>query len=384
MTSPTTASVPETYYAPAARMTDLQVSDCAQSMVRNPVADALLKCTGGFLAILNEQRQILVANESFLKSVGVSDVSEVLGLRPGEALQCIHSGEHEGGCGTTEYCATCGAVVAIMTCLGNNEAVECPCSLTVRQEGVSKHLYFNVRACPLTLCERRLVVLLMQDISVDQRRAVLERTFFDEISSTIVAALGRSKLMLKAEGERAHMLAEDIFGALIRLAQEVRTQKALAHGSDGAFLPLSRMTAVAEVVKVVVNTCQAFPVAQGKSLRVEDKTGGLTFKVDSWLLQRVLGGMVMNALEASAAGDEVRLTAEVSGSLLTFSVWNRQVIPVEVTKRIFEQNFTTHAELGRGMGTYFMKVIGEQSLGGKVDFSTSVTGGTVFRISLKV
>jgi K+-sensing histidine kinase KdpD len=138
------------------------------------------------------------------------------------------------------------------------------------------------------------------------------------------------------------------------------------------------------VVKVVVNTCQAFPVAQGKPLRVEDKTGGLTFKVDSWLLQRVLGGMVMNALEASAEGDEVRLTAEVSGSLLTFSVWNRQVIPVEVTKRIFEQNFTTHAELGRGMGTYFMKVIGEQSLGGKVDFSTSATGGTVFRISLKV
>ena len=384
MTSPTTASVPETHYAPAARMTEPDVREYARSLVGNPIIDTLMHCVGGFLAILNEQRQILAANDFFLKAVGVSDVSEVLGLRPGEALQCIHSDEHAGGCGTTEYCATCGAVVAIMTCLGGNEPAECPCSLTVRQKGVSTHLYFSVRACPLTLGERRLVVLLMQDISADQRRAVLERTFFEEISSTIVSALGRSKLMLKAEGERAHMLAEDIFGALIRLAQEVRIQKTLAQESDAAFLPLLRMTAVAEVVKEVAHTCQAFPVAKGKHLRVEDKTGGLKFKVDSWLLQRVLGGMVMNALEAAPAGDEVRLTAEVSGAELTFSVWNRQPMAPEVTKRIFHQNFSTHAELGRGMGTYFMKVIGEQSLGGKVDFSTSESGGTVFRISLKL
>ncbi|MEI6168130.1 MAG: HAMP domain-containing sensor histidine kinase [bacterium] len=384
MTSTTTSSGPDTCYAPAARMTDSEIHEYAQSMVGNPVIDTLLKSMGGFLAILNEQRQILVANESFLKAIGVSDVSGVLGLRPGEALQCIHPSEHEGGCGTTEYCATCGVVVAIMTCLGSNEAVECPCSLAVRKEGVNKNLYFSVRAYPLTLGERRLVVLFMQDISAHQRRAVLERSFFAEINSTIASALGRSKLMLTANAERGRMLAEDIFGALIKLAQEVRIQKALVQETGGEFFPLLRLTAVAEVLKEVAKSVQAFPVAQGKSLLVGDKTAGLKFKVDSWLLQRVLGGMVMNALEASAKGDDVRISAELNRSVVTFSVWNRQAIPAEVTKRIFQQNFTTHAELGRGMGTYFMKVIGEQSLGGKVDFSTSETDGTVFRISLKI
>jgi len=377
-------SVADTCYAPAARMADTEIQEQVKSMVGNPVIDTLLKSIGGFLAILNEQRQILAANENFMKAVGVSNVSEILGLRPGEALHCIHAAEQDGGCGTSEYCATCGAVVAIMTCLGNNEPVECPCSITLRKEGANKNLYFSVRTCPLAFGGRRLVILFMQDMSLHQQRAVLERTFFSEISSTIAGALGRSKLMLAANAEKDRMLAEDIFEALIKLAQEVRIQKSLTQEAEGSVFPQLRLIAVSTILKEVAKSCEAYPVAEGKKLTVTDKTAGLRFKADSWLLQRVIGGMVMNALEASAKDDEVHVTAEVAHSLLTIAVWNRQCIPVEVTKRIFQQNFTTHAEMGRGMGTYFMKVIGEQSLGGTVDFSTSETEGTVFSIHLKV
>jgi hypothetical protein len=374
----------DTCYAPAARVTDADIQEQLKSMVGNSVIDTLLKSVGGFLAILNAQRQILAANDNLMKTLGVSDIAGVLGLRPGEALQCIHAEAHEGGCGTSEYCATCGAVVAIMTCLGNNEPVECPCSITVRKDGLNKDMYFSVRACPLSLGDRRLVLLFMQDISIHQRRAVLERAFFADISSMIVSVLGRSKLLLTADVDRGHLLASDIFEALIRLAQEVRIQKSLIQETEGGVFPLLRLTAVADVLKEIAKTCESYPMAQGKKLIVEDKTEGLRLKADSWLLQRVIGGMVMNALEASIEGDEVRLTAEIERSVLTFSVWNRQYIPAEITKRIFQQNFSTHAELGRGMGTYFMKVIGEQSLGGKVAFTTSKNEGTVFRISLNV
>jgi len=365
-------------------MSDKEIHEQACSMVGNPVIDTLLKTIGGFLAILNEQRQILVANEVLLKSLGVSDVSAVLGLRPGEALHCVHAAEHDGGCGTSAYCATCGAVVAIMTCLGNDEAVESSCCLTIRKEGANKSLYFSVRACPLSLGGRRLVVLFMQDIGEHQRRAVLERAFFSDINSTIASVLGRSKLMLTADVERGHMIAEDIFQALIKLAQEVRIQKSLMQESEGGVFPLLRLTAVSDILKEISKACHAYPVAKGKKLLVDDKTAGFKFKTDAWLLQRIIGGMVLNALEASDESDEVRIKAEIFHSLLTFSVWNRQCIPAEITKRIFQQNFSTHVELGRGMGTYFMKLIGEQSLGGQVDFTTSESEGTTFRISLKV
>lgn len=377
-------SVPETCYAPAARMTDEEIREQVKTMIGNPVVDTLLKSIGGFLAILNEQRQILAANENFIKTVGVSDVNELLGLRPGEALHCIHSDDHAGRCGTSEYCATCGVVVAIMSCLASNEPVESTCCLILRKEGTSQELYFSVRVFSITQGGRRLIVLFMQDIADHQRRAVLERAFFSDISGMIASLLGRSKVLLGADAEKGRMLAEDIFEGLIKLAQEVRIQKSLTRESKGKIFPLLRLTAVADVVQEVAKACQDYPLANDKKLHVDDKTAGFKFKIDAWLLQRVIEGMVLNALEASAAGDEVRLSAELKQSILTFSVWNRQYIPTKIAKRIFQQNFTTHAELGRGMGTYFMKVIGEQSLGGKVEFTTSESEGTVFMISLKV
>lgn len=375
----------DTCYAPAARMSDEEVRGYAGPLLANPVIDTLLKSIGGFLAILNEQRQILVANDNFLKAAGVADVEAVLGLRPGEALQCIHAGERAGGCGTTEYCATCGAVVAIMTCLGNDAPVASSCSLTIRREGVNKELFFSARAFPMVLDGRRLVVLFMQDISAEQRRAVLERSFFSEISSTIAAVLGRSKLLLSADAKRSHLLAEDVFQALIKLAQEVRIQKSLLLApKEGGIAPMPSLTTVADILQEVVRNCESYPFAKGKVVQVEEKVAGFKFKTDAWLLQRVLGGMVLNALEAAAEGETVRLTAELVRSQLVFSVWNRQSIPEPVTKRIFQQNFTTHLEPGRGMGTYFMKVLGEQSLGGQVEFFTSEAEGTTFRIILKV
>lgn len=375
----------DTCYAPAARMSDEEVRGYAGPLLANPVIDTLLKSIGGFLAILNEQRQILAANDNFLMSAGVADVESVLGLRPGEALQCIHAGERPGGCGTTEYCATCGVVVAIMTCLGNDEPVASSCCLTIRKDGVNKELYFSARAFPMVLDGRRLVVLFMQDISVEQRRAVLERAFFSEVSGTIAAVLGRSKLLLSADTMRSRQLAEDVFQALIKLAQEVRIQKSLlAAPTEGGIAPMLRLTSVADILKDVVRNCESYPVAAGKVMQVEEKAAGFKFKTDAWLLQRVIGGMVLNALEASVEGDTVRLTAELIRSDLVISVWNRRPIQESVARRIFQQNFTTHLEPGRGMGTYFMKVIGEQSLGGRVDFFTSEAEGTTFRIILKV
>ena len=50
--------------------------------------------------------------------------------------------------------------------------------------------------------------------------------------------------------------------------------------------------------------------------------------------------------------------------------------------RIFKRNFTTKEQLGHGLGTYSMKFFGEKVLGGLVDFTTSETAGTTFRLTL--
>ena len=88
--------------------------------------------------------------------------------------------------------------------------------------------------------------------------------------------------------------------------------------------------------------------------------------------------MVINALEASEAGDTVKLTVEATENQVTFAVWNRASIPNQVAIRIFQRNFSTKQNSGRGLGTYSMKLFGEEVLGGKVGFFTSEEEGTRF------
>jgi len=44
----------------------------------------------------------------------ISSAAALYGFRPGEILNCIHAGENEAGCGTTEFCRECGATKAIL------------------------------------------------------------------------------------------------------------------------------------------------------------------------------------------------------------------------------------------------------------------------------
>lgn len=52
----------------------------------NPVVTGLLHSISGLLAVLDEHRQIVSLNDSFLQMLGIEDPSKALGLRIGDAL----------------------------------------------------------------------------------------------------------------------------------------------------------------------------------------------------------------------------------------------------------------------------------------------------------
>ena len=92
--------------------------------------------------------------------------------------------------------------------------------------------------------------------------------------------------------------------------------------------------------------------------------------------------MLTNAFEATPEGGEVKLWVEDAEEVVNFCVWNCRGIPEDVARRLFQRNFTTKEGSGRGLGTYAMRLLGETYLQGKVDFVTSATEGTLFRLCL--
>lgn len=107
-----------------------------------------------------------------------------------------------------------------------------------------------------------------------------------------------------------------------------------------------------------------------------------TIVSDGAILRRIIGNLVKNALEASALGGTVTLSAAREGEGVVFVVHNAEVMTEEVQLQLFQRSFSTKSSEGRGIGTYSVKLFGERYLKGKVEFTSSAPAGTTFRFTV--
>lgn len=373
----------DTYFAPAARASSSELQQDIETISNNPVIDTLMGAVSGLVSVLNEHRQVLAINDALVKTLGVENGGEVLGLRPGEAINCIHADEEPGGCGTSKYCATCGAVIAIVASLAHDRPEQRECMITVEKDGQPVDLFFQVRCCPIIFREQRFLLLFLQDMTIQQQQAALDRAFFHDISNTIGALILNSQLLnIQNNEDKTSLLAERIERLASQLGKEVEIQSVLSKKDSKTYQITPHRVMVGEILQELQETFAHHPVSMGKAFKYPEPVPDIELFTDVSLLRRILTNMLVNAFEATEPGGDVRLWIEESDNTVTFCVWNQQVIPEKVALRIFQRNYSTKAGSGRGVGTYTMKLFGETYLGGEVSFTTSEEGGTVFRFCL--
>jgi signal transduction histidine kinase len=370
----------DTYFAKAEKAGINEIIREIEIVNKNPVMTGLLHSISGLLAILDEHRQIVALNDSFLKMLGIDNPSECLALRPGEALQCIHAHEEPAGCGTTKFCSSCGAAIAIVSSLGQDKPVERICLLSAKRADTTIDIALLVRSHPIKIDGKRFLLLFLQDITLQQQRAALERTFFHDISNMLNGIVGASEL-LALKGSKSNVVKK-ISQLSLRLQKEVEIQRCLLENNHHLYQPVLHEILTEKVIEELESIFANHPAARNKNLNFSKLESDLSLKTDFSLLVRVLCNMITNALEATHENGVVKVWVEQKRNLLSFYVWNDKTIRQDIALRIFQRNFSTKGETGRGIGTYSMKLFGEKILGGKVSFITSWERGTVFEFSL--
>lgn len=86
-------------------------------------------------------------------------------------------------------------------------------------------------------------------------------------------------------------------------------------------------------------------------------------------------------MEACNDGGKVKLSISESDSRIIFKVHNQTFIPKNIELQIFQRSFSTKG-IGRGIGTYSVKLLTTKYLGGKVSFETDEELGTTFTITI--
>lgn len=163
----------ETYFAKPDRADGSELYSEIKTVNQDPIANGLMQSIDGILAVLNEERQIIALNSGFEALIGSDDPYEILGLRPGEALQCIHADEGPHGCGTSQHCSHCGAGIAMVSSLEKGEPVEQHGTLHVVKDGGVVDYGINIRSHPVTAEGRRLLVLTLHNVEVEQGATVV-------------------------------------------------------------------------------------------------------------------------------------------------------------------------------------------------------------------
>lgn len=367
----------DTYFAPSERASEEELKEEIATVTQNAVIEELLRCINGLIAVLDEHRQVIALNDAFLREMGIYDSEGVLGLRLGEVLGCTHCEEEPNGCGTTKYCSSCGAAISIATTLAENKPAERICALTANRKDAVVDISLLVKASPLMLQGKRFLLLFLQDVTLEELRASLERTFFHDMSNMMTGLVGVSQLL--ATDQNNQKLVEVVQQSALRMYKEIELQKCLFKSDISDFRITKKEVTAAELLNNLTNVYAKHATSTDKNLVLPESFPTLSIRTDISLALRVMCNMVTNAFEATDVDGTVRVWFEPDSDSLVFCVWNSGTIPQNVRYRIFQRSFTTKEGNGRGIGTYSMHLIGEKLLGGKVSFTTSDTEGTIFR-----
>ena len=165
------------------------------------------------------------------------------------------------------------------------------------------------------------------------------------------------------------------------LVDEIMAQIQILAAERGELKTNKKNISALDILLEVKNQMEHHLVARKKNILIQTITPDQSFNSDPVLLKRVLVNMLKNALEASGENQEIKMGFETTPSHIIFYVHNQTFIPRNIQLQIFQRSFSTK-DASRGLGTYSIKLLAEQYLGGKVEFNSEEVSGTVFKIEL--
>ncbi|MBE1425227.1 hypothetical protein H4684_001878 [Desulfomicrobium macestii] len=334
------------------------------------------------LLVLNSFRQIIFSNNAFTDLLGTSDVSSFLARRPGEAMACVYSEAGKNGCGTSLHCRECGALRAMIEAMGTREKAEHECQLLCKDKhGATVARDLRIFASPWETGEGTYYVLTLLDISDEKRRQALERIFFHDILNSAGGARNLVDILMDEVPEEAREIAHMARSSLFALVDEIQKQKQLLSLERKEYA-ISRITLQGlEIMHSLVDEFRAHPKAIDKHIHLEADSVNVPVFSDFSLLRRILVNMLINALEATPSGGIVTAGLRRDEGAAVFWISNAAVMPESVKLQVFKRSFSTKGS-DRGLGTYSIKLLTENYLGGEVGFSSEEGAGTTFWVKL--
>ncbi|MEE4177823.1 MAG: HAMP domain-containing sensor histidine kinase [Bacteroides sp.] len=343
-------------------------------ILKSPFFSQLLEDVPVVLLIINDARQVVYVNKDLLAGLSSDGRKELLGLRPGECLECIHATEGNFGCGSTAYCRVCGLANTIeLSEDGRSGQGECSISL---KDGES--LTLKVHSKPFQYGKANFVFVALEDISDRKARMMLENIFLHDLRNTSAILSGLQEVFEDLDAEETKKILKDV---AVRIDEEIRTYHLISSAENQQLDTHPMVINLPDMVQEVISSLLLNQKFNRKQVEYDGERQ--IIRTDKTLLRQVLVNMIKNGMEAGPANDTISIghRFDASAKKIIIEVKNRQVMPREVQLKVFQKSFSTKGQ-GRGWGTYSIKLLTEKYLHGEASFVSTDATGTIFSIQL--
>lgn len=374
----------KTYFASPERLPLYKTFEQYHEIRTNRYIQEILNALPDMAFVLNAQRQVIFSNDVFLEKNKVTDISKIIGNRPGELFHCINHDTMKAGCGTSSNCKYCGAVGAFLESRKKNKKISRESSVITRQNGREVHLDLMITVTPFRQDVEEYTLLIINDISDEKRRRALERLFFHDLLNIAGGLKGLIDLTVKNDRQQdSSGILKTMKDSGERLVEEICFQSDLLAAENGEMRVECEMHSSLDIIDQAVQQIMYHNVAREKKIVVDPQSFETAIQTDLRLLKRVLVNMIKNALEAIGRGEGIAVGCYRDNQRIDFVVSNPGYMEEEVRAQLFQRSFSTKGS-NRGIGTYSMKMFVEQYLGGSLSFATSKKKGTSFKASFQV
>lgn len=243
------------------------------------------------------------------------------------------------------------------------------------------HLASINDADPFEIEDEIFSLIILEDTTPHTERMNLERTFFHDLLNTAGGMQGLTGILQEATEEELPDLKDSVQNMADQLVEEILSQRDLLSAEMGELKAHKRALNSSVVVDTVINTYRSHSSTGLREINFAHGAERFHFNSDPALLNRVLGNMVKNALEACRAPEVVTISCGQKSGEVWFSVHNPGFIPLSVQPHVFQQKYSTKGK-GRGTGTFSMQLFTEKYLDGRIGFESNAAAGTTFTVSL--
>lgn len=313
--------------------------------------------------IIDETLRVLYKN--------YTPIDDSKSICPGDLLKCANAIEATKGCGFHKNCATCQLRNLLKKSLRTKTKMSTDGELLVDNNCV-----FSVHAIstPFTHQGKTYAAVVLIDKTDQYREFMMERIFFHDLINLSGAING---LLECAEFDDPKEIINMMKTISTQLTREITAQRELIYARKGKLEPTISRFKVKDIIQFIKDSLA--PIAK-ESYRVTFNINSTItdeeIESDKSLINRILTNMGKNACEASL-NSTITFNVRATNDKVIFSVHNDAVIQANLKRNIFIYGNSSKGD-GRGLGTYSMKLLGENYLHGHVWFKSEEGFGTEF------